>query len=184
MLNVAFLSREQQIYRRGRPGRGLAKCLPQEVRQAAHAVHLKIRFRHLREDGEIIHLLVIDFVFLMAPAAARQSDHRAVPHVRVAQACRQIRRAHGLGRADAGTPRSARVAVRHIGGRLLAVRQDALDGHIIHFGEGAAEHCWDEKECSNALGIQKFRDKSAAGDFCQSLPPPKRGICEMDAKNQ
>ena len=169
VFNVAFFSREQEIHRRGRAGRGLAKRLPQQIGQSAHAVHLKIRFRDLRKDREIIHFLIIDFVFLVTPSAARKGDHRAVAHVRVAQTRRQIGRAHGLSSADAGPPGSARVTVRHVGGRLLAVSQNALDGHVVHFGEGAAEHRRDEKESGHALGIQKFRDKSASGDLCQSL---------------
>jgi len=84
----------------------------------------------------------------------------------------------------AGTPRSARVAVRHIGGRLLAVRQDALDGHVIHFGEGAAQHRRHEKESGHSLGIQKFRDKSSAGNLRQSPLPLKHEVGKMGESNE
>jgi hypothetical protein len=34
------------------------------------------------------------------------------------------------------------------------------------------------------LCVQKFRDKSPTGDFCQSLLPPKLEMIEMELNNE
>jgi hypothetical protein len=64
------------------------------------------------------------------------------------------------------------------------VRQDAFDGHVIHFRECSAEHGGNKKECGNALGIQKFCNKSPPGDFSQSLLPLKNDWRDLNFRKR
>ena len=84
----------------------------------------------------------------------------------VAQAGREIERADHLRHADAGLAGGARIAVRHIGGRLLAVHMQPLDlGATLHLGEGGAQHGRDMENVGDAIALEHVGEALRPGHF-------------------
>src|ERR1019366_7228682 len=174
MLDVAFLSREQEVHRSRCARSRLTERLPDQIGQPAHTVYLEIRLGDLIERRIIIDFLIIQFMLLVAQPSSRERNDRAVRHVSVAQTGRKIRSADGLGGAYAGTPRSARISVRHVDGSLFAMGQHALDRHGVHLRERAAQNRRNEKEGAHAMSVQKISNEPAARYLWQSQFPPEK----------
>ena len=85
-------------------------------------------------------------ITVLRQRAAGNGDDRRACHVWVAQAGGEVRRTDVLRHADFGPARGAGVAVGHVNGRLLAMRQDAADSHAFHRGERFHEDSGHEED--------------------------------------
>ena len=84
----------------------------------------------------------------------------------VAQAGGEIERADHLRHADARLARGARIAVRHIGGGLLAVHVQPLDlGAPLHLGIGGAQHGGHVENVGDAVALEHVGEALRPGHF-------------------
>ena len=66
----------------------------------------------------------------------------------------QVDCAHRLGHADSDLAGRPGIAVGHVGGRLFAVCNHALDSYHVHLGQTLAEHCRHEEHVGNPIGFK------------------------------
>ena len=99
-------------------------------------IDLDVELAQGLEQGKVIHFLVDAAVLAFGKPAAGDGYDRSAGQIGVAQPCRQVGRADGLGHGHPGPPRDSSVAVGHVDGRLLAVGRDPHDIEAFHFGPG------------------------------------------------
>ena len=165
-IELAFVAAELQMHRPRSAGGRDAEGLPQHVRRAGDVVDGRIEFGHRLERRHIVDFLVDlpEFCFRVTPAGDR--DDWRVRQIRVAQARREIERADHLRHADAGLARRARVAVRHIRCRFLAMAMDACDrGAPLHLGKGPPQHRRHHEHMRDAVAGEHVGDDFGAEAF-------------------
>ena len=160
-----------QVHRARRARGRDAKRLAQQIRHARHAVDLRVEFGHRVELRDVIDFLVGMTVTRLRRRPAGDRDNRRARHVAVAQSRRQIRRAYHLRHAHAGLAARARVTVGHVGGGLLAVHHDALDRHVLHFGERLQHERRHEENMRDAVTLHHFARTAALPSFSALIAP-------------
>ena len=143
-----------------RPGGRRAEHLPQQIRQAREVVEVKIALGHGVELVEVLHLLIRVAVAPAGLRAAGDGDQRRVRHERIAQAGREVRRADLLREAHARRVLRARVAVGHVHGGLLAVREYLLYAEAVRLRQRVHQYGRHEEYVRNAVALEYFGDQS------------------------
>ena len=99
-------------------------------------------------------------------APAGHGDHRRVREPGVAQTGGEVERADHLRRADAGLAGGARIAIGHVGRRLLAMHVQALDvGAGLHHGEGFAQHRRHVEYVGDAVALEHVGEAFGPAHF-------------------
>ena len=154
-VDLALVAAELQMHRPGRARGRHPERLPHHVGKARDVVDGGVELGHRLERRHVVDLLVdlAELGLRLAPAGHR--DHRRMGEPGVAQAGREVERADHLRHADAGLAGRARIAVRHVGGGLLAVHVQALDvGAALHLDERAAQHGRHVKHVGDAVALE------------------------------
>ena len=150
----------------GRPGRAAhraAERLPQVHRQHSGVVHAGAVLGDRRERRDVIDLLV-GVALLVEPAlAAGQRDDRRAGQVRVLQAGRQVGGPDRLGHHQRRAAAHARVAVGHVGGRLLAVGLDGGHAQLAHLQDGGGHDVRHVEDVREAVAVDGLGDEAGAG---------------------
>ena len=142
----------------------LAPGLAQQARQVGGVGDIGRELRHRCVERLVREFLIGVAMVVERRLAAGQRDHRAVAQIRVLQPRREVRRADRLREADAGAAGDARIAVGHVGGGLLGVRQHARDAERAKFDQRPPQHRIDEEHMRRAVRRQRARQPFGAGD--------------------
>jgi hypothetical protein len=121
-VQLTLVALDLQMGRSRRAGRGGPESMSQHVGQPRDVIGRAVEFRHLLESGQVVDFLVDLAVLGRREPAAGQGDDRRPGQERLAQARGQVHGADGLRGADARPAAGPRVPIRHVDGRLLAVR--------------------------------------------------------------
>jgi hypothetical protein len=140
--------------------------LAHHVGESRHVIDRGIELGHRLECRHVIDLLVDFAEFRARLAPAGHGDHRRMGKERVAQPGREIERADHLRHADAGFSAGACVAVRHVGGGLLAMHMQALDvGAALDLDHGAAQHRRHMENMGDAVAAEHVGQAFGAEHF-------------------
>ena len=162
-VDLAFLTRELQVHGPRAAGGRLAERARDEVREALDRPERGVELGVGGEGGQVVGGLVEIPVAEPRRAAAGHRDHRRARQVRVAEPGREVQRADLLGHAHPRPARHARVAVRHVRGRLLPVGVDDLDtGAPLQLRHAPPQHRGHHEHVRDAVGVQHLRQHPGA----------------------
>ena len=157
----------------------LAPGLAQQARQVGGVRHIGREFRHRCIERPVREFLIGVPMMQQRRLASGQRDHRAVAEIRILQSRRQIRRTHRLSETDPRPAGDPRIAIGHIGRRLLGMRQHARDAQRAKLDQRAPQHCVDEEHMRGAVRRQCARQPFGACDRLRCghgrFPPAFRG---------
>ena len=162
-VDLTLVAAKLQMHRAGRARDRDPKRLPHHVGEAAQVVHRGIELGHRLERWDIVDFLVDLAEFCPRLAPAGHGDHRRMGEPRVAQPRREVERADHLRHADARFAARPRIAVGHIGGRLLPVHVEPLDpGAALHHGESFAQHRRHMEDMRHAVAFEHVSEALSA----------------------
>ena len=171
-VDLAFVAAKLQMHRARTAGHRGTERLPHHVGKSRHVVDRGVELGHRLERRHVVDLLIDFAEFGLRLAAAGHGDHGRMGEPGVAQAGGEIERADHLRHADARLARSARIAVRHIGGGLLAVHMQPLDvGAPLHLRIGRAQHGGDVEHVSDAVALEHVGEALRPGHFAVVAEP-------------
>ena len=161
--DVAGNAGKVQVRRQGLARGYLAESLAQQVGQLFRSLHLDAVLGDRGEGAGMLDFLVGIAVPVHGRAVAGDGDDRGDSQVSVLQTGGQVSGADGLGEAEARLARDAGVGVGHVCRRFLAVADDALDAHVLHLNQCAADNSGDEENVGHAVFAKGFGEEPGAG---------------------
>ena len=154
------------MHRAGRAGRCHAERLAHHVGDTCDVVDGGVELGHRLEGRHVVDLLV-DFAELgLRIAPAGEGNHRRMRQICVAQARGDVERADHLRHANARLAGGARITVRHVDGRFLAVAvHPGYFGAPLHLGEGAPQNGRHHEDVGDAVTRQHIGEDFSPGAF-------------------
>ena len=168
----------------GRPRRAAhraAERLAQVHRQHVGRVHGRAVLGDGREWCDVIDLLVgVALLVELALASGQRDDGRAGQEG-VLQAGRQVGGPDRLGHHQRRAAADTRVAVGHVGGRLLAVGLDGGHAHLAHLQDGRWHDVGHVEDVREAVAVDGLRDEAGAGHHghCYVMGTLVRLVCQV-----
>ena len=161
--NTPKVEMDRPRHARGGRAKGMAKC----ERQFAHVGHLGAELGDHAERRQMLHFLVGVAVLLAVDDPPGERKHRRAGQIGILQPGSEIERTDRLRAANPDAPRDAGIAVRHVGGCLLAMGHDGRDAEALHIRQRLGDADGHEEKMRDAIGVQCLGNKAPAAHLRQ-----------------